>query len=224
LESVSVSLEVSYLLQVPETVGQQTILVLTLHGFGMNPETMLRLTRMAVGDKCVIASIRGPNQGYLSGAPTSNDVGYNWGTHAHPELNIKLHHDIVRAVAGRLRERFSIPARRTMLMGFSQPVGLNYRFIGTHPDQAGGVVGICGGVPKNWDEPSYHAVNAPVLHISRDQDEFFPVSFVQNFPDRLKAHCSDVEFHLLPGTHRFPSKAAPLIQSWMSRVFPNGSL
>src|ERR1043166_8291564 len=110
LESVTVSLAVSYLLHVPADAGPHSTLVLTLHGFGMNPETMLRLTQLAVGDDCVIASIRGPNQGYVTGSPTSNEVGYNWGTRSHPELNIKLHHDIVRAVAGRLRERFSIPA------------------------------------------------------------------------------------------------------------------
>jgi len=207
-------------LHVPAEVGPHSTLVLALHGFGMNPETMLRLTVMAVGDRCLVASIRGPNQGYVSGSPASSEVGYNWGTRSHPELNIKLHHYIVRAVAGRLRERFAIPARRTMLMGFSQPVGLNYRFIGTHPDQAGGIVGICGGVPKNWEDSSYHSVTAPVLHISREQDEYFPADTVRGFPDRLKAHCTDVEFHLLPGAHRFPSKAGPLIREWMSRVFP----
>jgi predicted esterase len=219
LESVTVSLEVEYLLHIPTQVDSRTVLVLTLHGFGMNPETMLRLTVPAVGDDCVVASLRAPNQGYVSGSPASSEVGYNWGTRSHPELNIRLHHDIVRAVAGGLRERFSIPASRTMLLGFSQPVGLNYRFIGTHPDQAGGVVGICGGVPKNWEDPSYHAVTAPVLHISRDQDEYFPVETVRGFPARLRAHCSDVEFHLLPGSHRFPSKAGPMIREWMNRVY-----
>ncbi len=97
-------------------------------------------------------------------------------------------------------------------MGFSQPVGLNYRFIGTHPEEAGGVIGICGGVPKDWAEDKYKPVAAPILHISRSEDEYFPTDYVKGFPDRLRQHARDVEFHLLPGGHRFPSKAKPIIE------------
>jgi predicted esterase len=219
LETVQVSLEAGYLLHVPPRTVPETLLVLSLHGFGMNPETMLRLSVPAVGAGCIVASLRAPNQGYLGGSPANDEVGYNWGTRRHPELNIRLHHEIVRAVASKLRAQFSIPAARTLLMGFSQPVGLNYRFIGTYPHEAGGVIGICGGVPKNWEDDSYHAVDAPILHISRSEDEFFPAETARGFPDRLRRHASNVEFHMLEGGHRFPSKAAPLIQGWMKRNF-----
>jgi predicted esterase len=180
---------------------------------------MLRLAVLAVGEQHIVASLRAPNQYYLSGTPGTDEVGYNWGTRRHPELNIRLHHEIVRAVASELRGRFTIAARHTLLMGFSQPVGLNYRFIGTHPDQAGGVLAICGGVPKDWEEDKYHTVAAPILHISRSEDEFFPAEVARGFPDRLRRHATDVEFHMLGGAHRFPSKAAPVIRSWMERVF-----
>lgn len=223
LETVPVTLEAAYLLHVPRHLDQRTVLVLTLHGFGSNPEAMLRLTAMAVGEKRLIASLRAPNQHYLSGNPAAEEIGYNWGTRPHADLNIRLHHDIVRAVAAGVRERFPIPASRTILMGFSQPVGLNYRFIGTYPTEAAGVIGICGGVPKDWEEDKYQPVTAPILHISRSEDEFFPAEVARRFPDRLRHHAADVEFHMLPGTHRFPSKAVPLIQNWINHHFaPNG--
>jgi predicted esterase len=106
-----------------------------------------------------------------------------------------------------------------MLAGFSQPVGLNYRFVGTHPNEVGGVLAICGGVPKNWEEPVYQAVTAPILHIARSEDEYFPAATAKHFPDRLRAHASDVDFRLLEGGHRWPSKAKPLVRDWMQRVF-----
>jgi predicted esterase len=174
---------------------------------------------MAVGESCLIASLRGPNQHYLSGNPATDEIGYNWGTRSHPEINVSLHHRIVKAVSAHLRERFEIPVARTILMGFSQPVGLNYRFIGTYPTEAAGVIGICGGVPKDWEEDKYQPVAAPILHISRSEDEFFSAEVARGFPARLRHHASDVEFHMLPGTHRFPSKAVPLIQGWMNRLF-----
>ena len=219
METVKVTLEAAYLLQEPPRIDESTVLVLTLHGYGSTPEVMLRLTALSVPENCVIASLRGPNQHYVAPTPAGDQICYNWGTRHHPELNIQLHHQIVRAAAGQLRARFSIPARRTMLMGFSQSVGLNYRLIGTCPSEAGGVVGICGGVPKDWEEDKYHRVAAPILHISRSEDEFFPTEVARGFPDRLRHHADDVEFHLLPGSHRFPSKAGPILRSWMQRVF-----
>ncbi len=219
LSTVCVNLDVAYLLHVPTAVNERTLLVLALHGYGSNPEVMLRLSVPAVGEDCIVASVRAPNQAYVSGNPATEEVAYNWGTRRHPDLNIQLHHDIVRAVAAELRARFSVNAGRTVLMGFSQPVGLNYRFIGTHPEEAGGVIGICGGVPKDWAEDKYQPVDAPILHISRSEDEYFPTDYVKGFPDRLRQHARDVEFHLLPGGHRFPSKAKPIIQAWRERVF-----
>jgi predicted esterase len=218
LETVSVTFEAAYLLHVPRHMDERTVLVLTLHGYGSNPEAMLRLTTTAVGETCLIASLRGPNQHYL-GHPGGNDIGYNWGVRTHADMIIRLHHDIVRAVAAAVRARFHIPASRTVLMGFSQPVGLNYRFIGTYPEEAGGVIGICGGVPKDWEEDKYQPVTAPILHISRSEDEFFPAEVARGFPECLRRHAADVEFHMLPGSHQFPSKSAPLIQAWMNRLF-----
>lgn len=220
LGMVTVHLDAAWILKTPARVDERSVLVLAMHGYGSNPEVMLRLTAACVGENSVIASLRGPNQHYLATSPAGDEVGYNWGTRAHSELNIRLHHQMVRAVAGELRGRFSIPARRTMLVGFSQPVGLNYRLIGTYPDEAGGVVGICGGVPKDWEEDKYHRVAAPILHISRSEDEFFPADVARGFPERLRKHADDVEFHLSPGGHRFPSRAAPLVRDWMKRVFP----
>ncbi len=218
-EFVHVSLQAAYLLHLPAHIDGKTLLVLTLHGYGSNPEAMLRLSVPAVGDDCIVASLRAPNQYYLSGNPATEEIGYNWGTRRHGDLNIRLHHEMVRAAAAQLRSKFGIAASRTILMGFSQPVGLNYRLIGTHPEVAGGVIAICGGVPKDWEEPKYHAVAAPILHISRSEDEFFPADVARGFPDRLRHHASNVEFHLLPGAHRFPSKARAIIEDWRRRWF-----
>ena len=221
--SAAVHLEAEYLLHVPSVVDERTLLVLTLHGYGSNPEVMLRLSAMALGEDAIIASLRAPNQHYLSSGPlgtpvAGSEIGYNWGTTRHAALNIQLHHEMVRTVSEELRARFEIPARHMILMGFSQPVGLNYRFIGTYPDAAAGVIAMCGGVPKDWEEDKYGRVEAPILHISRSEDEFFPEAVALGFPDRLRAHAANVEFHMLPGKHRFPSKAGGLIREFTEKI------
>lgn len=204
-------------------MDDRTFLVLAMHGYGSNPEVMLRLSEAALGKDSMIASLRAPNQQYLKtgalGTPLpGSEIGYNWGTNLHAAQNIRMHHEIVRTISAELRERFGIPAKRTVLMGFSQPVGLNYRFIGTYPDSVGGVIAMCGGVPKDWEEDKYGRVDAPILHIARSEDEFFPEAVAQGFPARLRAHAEHVEFHMLPGKHRFPSKAGSMIRAFLERL------
>ena len=73
-----------------------------------------------------------------------------------------------KQVLERMRERFALGPDRTLLFGFSQPVGLNYRFVATYPGWVRGVVAICGGVPRDWEESHYQPMDAAILHISRD--------------------------------------------------------
>jgi predicted esterase len=220
------ALECRYLLQAPPHVAPNPLIVLALHGYGSNPEDMLRLTTALVGEShigqpLVTASLSAPNQHYANlGLPNAESVAaYNWGIRPHWHSSVQLHHDMVRKTLDQLRQRFDVGPERCLLVGFSQPVGLNYRFVATHPGEVGGVIGICGGVPRDWEEDKYQPVSAAVLHISRDQDEFYPLNVVSTFTELLRRRASDVEYHLLPGPHRFPSKASEIVRPWIKRVF-----
>ncbi|MGH9671919.1 MAG: alpha/beta hydrolase, partial [Bryobacteraceae bacterium] len=191
----------------PEKAG---ILIVALHGFAMNAEVMLRLTRPMVGADKIIASIEGPFAFQAQPNDSDSEVVFHWGTRAHRESTIRLHHDIVRRVLDDCRRRFSLPSSRCLLLGYSQPVGLNYRFAATWTNEVRGVIGICGGVPKNWEQ-GFGPTPAALLHIARENDEFYPAETSRTFPERLKRHASDVEFHMLAGAHRFPSKAQGIV-------------
>lgn len=214
-------LDCRYLLHTPADLASNPLLIIALHGYSSSPETMLELTLKMVGEGHVVAAIQAPNQHYIStGLPEAGSgSGYNWGISRHWAASVRLHHEMLLEVLNELRERFHAPAERCVLVGFSQPVGLNYRFAATYPEQVGGVIGICGGVPRDWQESKYRPVTAAVLHISREDDEFYPAAVASTFPERLKQRATDVEFHLLPGAHRFPSKADGIARPWLKRVF-----
>ena len=210
-------LDCHYLLYVPPAVTPHTLLVAALHGFGQTPEVMLRLVGMMLGEKHLILALEGPNQFYVS--QESNQVGYCWITHRHAESSIRLHHEMLRHALSEAGRAHGIPPARRMLVGFSQPVGLNYRFAATHPAEVRGVIGICGGLPKNWEDGPYQKVEAALLHIARREDEFYKPEVTGLYAGRLRLRAADVEFHMLEGGHRFPSKAGPLVERWIARVF-----
>lgn len=211
-------LDCHYLLRKPEIVGPQTLLAVTLHGFGSNPEEMLTLTGNLLGGTHVLAAIEGPNQFFLS--EKTGRVGYGWGANRHTESSIRLHHDMVQHVLNHAGRECDIPPSRRILVGFSQPVALNYRFAATCPAAVRGVIAICGGVPGNWESGPFQKVSASLLHIARKTDEYYPAEQARGFADRLRLRAADVEFHMMEGGHRFPSKAQPIVEKWLARLLP----
>jgi predicted esterase len=220
----SAQLDCRYLLRAPARLQPSSVLALALHGYGSDPASMLRLTARLIGAEHVLASLQAPYQHYnaLPSSSARNVSAYNWGIRDHWREAVRLHHEMVLHVLSELRARFGLSARRTVLIGFSQPVGLNYRFLGTYPSEAGGAIALCGGVPRDWEDADYQPVEAAILHIAREQDEYYPAAVASEFAGRLRRRASDVEFHVLPGGHRFPSQADTVAQSWLTRVFPAG--
>src|SRR5437588_5580465 len=89
----SARIDCHYLLHAPPAAASSNVLVAALHGFGSNPEVMLRLTEQLLGPDYIIAAIQAPNQFFLS--QNSSEVGYCWATHKHPESSVRLHHDML---------------------------------------------------------------------------------------------------------------------------------
>jgi predicted esterase len=214
--SFQIPLDCHYLIHTPS--APPDLAVIALHGYGMSAETMMRLVVPTLDGTQAIVSLQAPFQHYQGEGPRSGIAAYNWGIRQHHPDAVRMHHQMVLRVIEEVGKQFGIGPKRCVLLGFSQPVGLNYRFVGTHPEAVGGVIGICGGVPKDWEDPTYRDFSTPLLHIARDQDEFFPVATVAGFRDRLKRHASDVEFHLLPGGHRYPTAAKEIVRAWLKRL------
>ncbi len=214
--SFQAALDCHYSLHLPAATGSHTALVVALHGFGQSPREILPLMAHMVGRQHAIAALEAPYAFYKSTRDT--DIGHSWITRKHAASDIRLHHDMVLRVLNEVGERCGIPAARRILAGFSQPVGINYRFAATYPDAVRGVIGICGGIPSDWETAAYRPVQAALLHIAREQDEFYKPELTASYAGRLRLRASDVEFHLLPGGHTMPSKAGPLVEKWLNRI------
>jgi predicted esterase len=216
LRSFSARLDCHYLVRAPASMDRIGALVLALHGFGQNPETMLDLSAKLFDAPAVIAALQGPNQFFLG--QNNREIGYGWNTSCRPEESIRLHHEMVSYVLAEMGREFAIPPERRLLVGFSQPVSLNYRFAASCPDAIRGVVGICGGLPGNWETGDYQPVKAALLHIARRDDEFYPPAVSEQYAGRLRRRAVDVEFHLLDGGHRMPSTGGLPVNPWLRRI------
>lgn len=216
--TLSIRQTLRYRLSPPESPGDGLVAV-ALHGYGQAPDAMVDYTRKLLGPSAWIAAPYAPNEFSLTPFKAFSEIGYNWGTVENWSAAIERHHEILLALLDDLRVAVGTRPERTLLMGFSQPVGLNYRFAGTHPSAVRAVLGICGGVPKDWETLPLQPIAASLLHIAREDDEFYSRDHVAKFESRLRLHASDVEYRLIPGKHRLPRNLGPSIAPWIARIF-----
>jgi len=142
-------------------------------------------------------------------------IGFAWATRWKDRESIDLHHRNLLRLIDTIAAELPLDRSKIFLLGFSQPVALNYRFVFTYPNLIRGVIGVCGGVPGDWNMFPYQRSNTDVLHIAAAEDPFYPLERSERFETMLRERASNVEFCLYKESHRFPRRALPFIGRWL---------
>src|SRR5262249_3108418 len=144
-------------------------LLIALHGYGANKRHMLREAQLLVPPGFSVAALQGPHQHLRDPKEPGGPLrfGFGWLTNFYPQESVALHHrallDLIRA---QITDGIADP-KRIFLLGFSQSCALNYRFAFTHADVLRGVIGVCGGLPGDWENSElYRQTKASVFHLS----------------------------------------------------------
>lgn len=218
-QRVAVSMTCLYDLHLPEgPPGRRGYpLLIALHGYGGTKESMLALAHRICADRCAIASLQGPHQHTQRrrGSRTVR-IAFGWGTMHNSAENQALHHEFIRRVIREIARTHRIDRKKIFLLGFSQSVGLNYRFAFTDPNTIRGVVGVCGGIPGDWETSrTYRRSGTDILHISGTKDPFYPLERVRTFSAALERRAASVEHQFVPTRHVFPRRCIPAIRRWL---------
>src|ERR1044072_923348 len=214
-----------YDLYVPdEGAGKPRPLVIALHGYEGNKESMMALARRINSRDFIIASVQGPNAFFVRDGPDPNKprVGFGWMMQYKAEETIRLHHQTLLSVIEDTAADYSIDPRAIFLISFSQSVSLNYRFAFTHPALIKGVIAVCGGIPGDWNEDKYQQSDTRVLIIAGETDEFYPLERTRTFKEAIARRASAVEFRSFPAGHVFPRESLPLINEWIMSAVADG--
>ncbi len=201
----------------PGEAGPLPVLI-GLHGYAGDMASMMRLARTIAGGEMIVASLQGPHQFLLpeNGSSPSRKVGFGWLTPFKDEESRLRHHRFIRDVIDDLQRNYGAKLDKIFLMGFSQACALNYRFAFTHTGLLRGVIGVCGGLPGDFDQnPRYQPLSASILHIATTQDEFYGPERTCTYQSRLSRLASDVVYKEYEGPHQFPRRSLPFIRHWI---------
>lgn len=193
-------------------------LLVALHGYGSNKGWMMREARHHAPEGFAVAALQGPHQHLKEPKEKGGPLryGFGWLTNFHPEDSVALHHRTLLDLTAALVEQGVARRDSVFLLGFSQSCALNYRFAFTHRDRLRGVVGICGGLPGDWETGEiYGETAASVLHLSGERDEFYPPSRVGDYGKRLRMRAADVETRAYDAAHEFVPAMRGDVRAWL---------
>jgi phospholipase/carboxylesterase len=194
-------------------------LLVALHGYGSNKGWMMREAREHAPEGFAVTTLQAPHQHMKEprepGGPFR--YGFGWLTNFRPEESIALHQRALLDLTSALVARGIARSERIFLMGFSQSCALNYRFAFTHRDLLRGVVGICGGLPGDWEtNADYGETRASVLHLSGTRDEFYTPERVESYAARLRTRAADVETRAYDAGHEFVPEMREDVRAWLA--------
>jgi len=194
-------------------------LLIALHGYGANKRYMMREAELMAPEGFAIASLQGFHQHMREPREAGGPMrfGFGWLTNFRTEESVALHHRALIDLIERLTdEGFADPAR-VFLLGFSQSCALNYRFAFTHTERLRGVVGICGGIPGDWEtSPTYREADFDVLHLTGTRDEFYTPERVRDYERQLKTRARSVVFKSYDATHEIVPEMRSDVVQWLT--------
>ncbi len=193
-------------------------LLIVLHGYGAHKSYMMREAELMASAEFAIASLQGFHQHMKEPREAGGPLrfGFGWLTNFRPEESVALHHRALIDLIETLSDEGIADPARVFLLGFSQSCALNYRFAFTHPERLRGVIGICGGIPGDWEtSATYRKADIDVLHLAGTRDEFYTPERVRDYERQLKTRARSVAFKSYDAAHEIVPEMRTDVVQWL---------
>jgi predicted esterase len=215
--SLSAEIKLYYDLQALQSTPAP--LLIALHGYGASKRQMMREAQAIAPRNFAVASLQGPHQHLKDPKEPGGALrfGFGWLTNFRPEESVTIHHRALLELIDSLTAEGVADPTRVFLLGFSQSCALNYRFAFTYPKVLRGVIGICGGIPGDWETSEvYKQTNASVFHLSGERDEFYPPARTIDYAAQLEDRSPEVTFRSYDAAHEIVQPMRDDIGSWLA--------
>ncbi|HKR01089.1 MAG TPA: dienelactone hydrolase family protein [Pyrinomonadaceae bacterium] len=194
-------------------------LLIALHGYGASKRQMMREARAIAPDDFAVASLQGFYQHIREPKEKGGPLryGFGWLTSFRPEDSIEVHRRALLDLIDSLVNERVADSERIFLLGFSQSCALNYRFAFMQREVLRGVIGICGGLPGDWEASElYGQTRASVFHLTGERDEFYPPPRVLDYEERLRTRAREVKVESYDAGHEITAPMREDVRAWLA--------
>ena len=214
--TLTAAINLYYDLRVPE--ARPAPLLLALHGYGASKRQMMREAQLIAPQNFGVAALQGFHQHLKDPKEPGGPLrfGFGWLTNFHSAESVAIHHRALLDLINTLVAEGVADGKRIYLLGFSQTCALNFRFAFTHPDKLRGVIGICGGLPGDWESSKvYQAIDAAVFYLAGTRDEYYPPSRVVDYAERLRLRAASLETKNYDAGHEIVPAMRDDLRAWL---------
>lgn len=193
-------------------------LLIALHGYGANKRQMMREAQQMAPEGFAIASLQGFHQHIREPREAGGPLrfGFGWLTNFRSEESVAVHQQALLDLIAVLADEGVADPARVFLLGFSQSCALNYRFAFTYPERLKGVIGICGGLPGDWETShGYHGSELDVFHLAGTRDEFYTPERVRDYQKQLETRARNVKFKSYDAAHEIVPEMREDVKQWL---------
>ena len=186
--AMTAEIKLYYDLFIPDNIEKPAPLLIAVHGYGAHKRHMMREARAVADDNFVIAAIQAPHP-HFRRTDDGYRVGYGWLSSERSEEYVWLHHRFVLDVIEKLAADGLIDREQVFIYGFSQACALDFRFALSNPKVLRGIIGVCGGIPGDFDtnEDYWPQMVGEVFYLYGDDDEFYTQEQFAKFNEDLAA-------------------------------------
>jgi phospholipase/carboxylesterase len=216
--TLTAKINLYYDLKTPE--ASPAPLLIALHGYGASKRHAMREAQMIAPEYFGLAALQGFHQHLKDPKEPGGPLrfAFGWLTNFHPEESVAVHHQALLDLIDTLVAEGMADSDRIFLLGFSQTCALNFRFAFTHPDKLRGVVGICGGLPGDWETSAvYQPTDAAVFYLAGTRDEYYGPSRVADYGEKLRHRAANVDVKSYDAAHEIVPAMRDDLRAWLIR-------
>ena len=193
--------------------------LMALHGYAQDGEAMFAYARSVAPPGAIVIAPEGPQAFYAErwrkdvGA---RRIGYGW--IADPDRAAAEARN--RAFLGKALDHaaglHALDPARTIVLGYSQGVGVAADFAVHARERIGGLVGLAGGVPTA-NRPALGALEGlPVLWLTGTEDRYYAADYNAKVVERLAASGTDLDAAALELGHDLLEPVRTRVADWLA--------
>jgi predicted esterase len=208
-----------YFARVPPGSGAAP-LVVAVHGYRQPPEEMLRYATSVAPEDAVVLAPVGPSAFYLEPErePARRGVGHGWSADPRREDTERRNDAFLLACCEAVARERPVDPRRTVLLGYSQGVGVATHFWASHPATAVGLVSLAGGVREDVRPRLATLRGRKFLQVRGERDALYHATYEAALADRMRGMGIEVETLALDAGHGLLAPARERVRDWIARA------
>ncbi len=205
-------------LHVPQAAAQDArSCLVAVHGYAQPLDAFFAYAR-SLAPGAVVVMPEGPMSFYRRrrAEDGTRGVAHAWIAELPRRASDHRNDAYLAATLDAVNDEVPIDPDRTILLGFSQGVGVAMHFLLQEPSRAAGLIGLAGGLTEAYRDQLTRLAGKDLLWVTGKDDTAYTPTYAEALRARLRTSGANLQTHDLDAGHELMEPAADLVRTWLT--------